>query len=273
MGIFSESDKVKSGEGYIDPDALDLIDINREFKTNLGIEDTLFNRFSKEEVRTLLDESGMFDILSFRGFKRTVLEIQGISEVDNRIFIKTPPGEVLVHMRLKFSQFEFKKIGESFPMVYIDWLLSQNISHKKLRPKRRLFAGQEYPGLNIMNEITAFIRLLAGKIGASGVFNIPEYFHDAVLFHKNFRFLNPEKEAEFRGLLHSFRKQSLRDVSAAIHSGMVIDSKTEQPYEWHYSEMVSCTSPFLEKSLFDEEYDSIVARISETKKFSRKNTK
>ncbi|EPG76255.1 hypothetical protein LEP1GSC058_1259 [Leptospira fainei serovar Hurstbridge str. BUT 6] len=269
MSIFSNSDKSGAGENYIDPDALGLIDINREFKTHLGIEDTLFNRFSKEEVAELLTDSGMFEMLAFRGFDKTNLEIQGISEVDNRIYIKTPNNAVLVHMRLKFSDFLFKKVGEAFPMVYIDWLLSQNVRLGKLKEKKRLFEGQEYPGLNVMNEITSFIRLLASKIGAAGAFNIPEYFHDAVLFHKNFRFLNPEKEGEFRALLRSFRKENLRSLSGAIHSGEIMDDIASNVYKWSYGEMVSCINTYLEKSLFDEEYDSTVAKISKSKAFSR----
>ncbi|TGK18651.1 hypothetical protein EHO61_09265 [Leptospira fluminis] len=269
MSIFSNSDKSGNGQNYIDPDALGLIDINREFKTHLGIEDTLFNRFSKEDVNDLLVQSGMFELLALRGFYETKLEIQGISEVDNRIFIKTPNGAVLVHMRLKFSDFSFKKIGESFPMIYIDWLLSQNVRLGKLKEKKRLFEGQEYPGLNVMNEITIFIRLLASKIGAAGAFNIPEYFHDAVLFHKNFRFLSPEKEGEFRALLRSFRKENLRSLSGAIHSGQVVDAETSKVYNWTYGEMVSCINNYLEKSLFDHEYNSTVAKISNTKEFSR----
>ncbi|EPG67799.1 hypothetical protein [Leptospira wolffii] len=269
MSIFSSSDKSASGQNYIDPDALGLIDVNREFKTHLGIEDTLFNRFSASEVDQLLQEAGMFEILSFRGFKETKLEIHGISDVDNRIFIKTKENEILVHMRLKFSDFLFKKVQESFPMVYIDWLLSQNVRLGKLGEKKKLFEGQEYPGLNIMNEITLFIRMLAKKIGAAGAFNIPEYFHDAVLFHKNFRYLAPEKEGEFRALLRSFKKENLRSLSGAIHSKKVLDQRTGEPYTWTYGEMVSCINSYLEKSLFDEEYDSIVARISETREFSR----
>lgn len=269
MSLFSSSDKSTSGQSYIDPEALGLIDVNREFKTHLGIEDTLFNRFSTKEVHELLEQSGMFEMLQFRGFQKTKLEIHGISEVDNRIYIKTEENEILVHMRLKFSDFLFKKINESFPMIYIDWLLSQNVRLGKLGEKKKLFEGQEYPGLNIMNEITSFIRLLSGKIGAAGAFNIPEYFHDAVLFHKNFRYLSPEKEGEFRALLRCFKKENLRSLSGAIHSGKILDNLTSAVYSWSYGEMVSATNPYLEKSLFDEQYDSMVARISETREFSR----
>ncbi|TGK04816.1 hypothetical protein EHO59_08135 [Leptospira semungkisensis] len=269
MSIFSGSDKAPAGQSYIDPEALGLIDVNREFKTHLGIEDTLFNRFSSKEVEELLQESGMFEMLSMRGFQKTQVEIHGISEVDNRIFIKTEEKEILVHMRLKFSDFLFKKIGQSFPMIYIDWLLSQNVRLGKLGDKKKLFEGQEYPGLNIMNEITHFIRLLSGKMGAAGAFNIPEYFHDAVLFHKNFRFLSEEKEGEFRAMLRCFKKENLRSLSGAIHSGKILDRDSSQPYTWTYGEMVSCTNSYLEKSLFDEHYDSMVARISKTREFSR----
>ena len=209
MSLFSSSDKSNSGQSYIDPETLGLIDVNREFKTHLGMEDTLFNRFSAKEVHELLTESGMFEMLEFRGFKKTKLEIQGISEVDNRIYIKTEENEILVHMRLKFSDFLFKKIKESFPMIYIDWLLSQNVKLGKLGEKKKLFEGQEYPGLNIMNEITSFIRLVSGKLGAAGAFNIPEskISFRSHPFRKNFR------SPGIRSILLELRRNGVRNQS------------------------------------------------------------
>ncbi|EMM82226.1 hypothetical protein LEP1GSC037_3876 [Leptospira interrogans str. 2006001854] len=68
-----------------------------------------------------------------------------------------------------------------------------------------------------MNEITSFIKILAAKLGAYGAFNIPEYFHDAVLFHKSFQFVDPEKEGRFRAILQSFNRTNLRELSDQIH--------------------------------------------------------
>ncbi|EMO27896.1 hypothetical protein LEP1GSC170_0856 [Leptospira interrogans serovar Bataviae str. HAI135] len=88
-----------------------MIDISREFHTSLGIENRLFNRFSQEEVKEMFESAGIFRILKVRGYQDYEISLDGISDMDNRIYIKDPSGGILVHMRLKFSDFQFKKTG------------------------------------------------------------------------------------------------------------------------------------------------------------------
>ncbi|XDD49299.1 hypothetical protein AB3N59_12885 [Leptospira sp. WS92.C1] len=270
MSIFSDSDKKKNNPGFLDNQELGMIDISREFHTSLGIENSLFNRFSIGEVQDMMERSGMFRILQARGYLGFELTLDGISDMDNRIYIKDPSGGILVHMRLKFSDFQFKKLDQSYKLVYIDWLLTQNLKMKNLKAKKKLYQGQEYPGLSVMNEITAFIRILATKMGAYGAFNIPEYFHDAVLFHKSFQFVDPEKEGKFRAILQSFGRTNLRELSDQIHSEKIFDGETGEVYLWKYGEMVSCINTYLESELFDEEYYKKVKKIVSGIQYIRK---
>lgn len=270
MGIFSDSDKNKGNPGFLDGQELGMIDISREFQTSLGIENSLFNRFTIDEVRVMMEEAGMFRILQARGYSDFQITLDGISEMDNRIYIKDPSGGILVHMRLKFSDFQFKKLDQSYKLVYIDWLLTQNLKAKTMIAKKKLHQGQEFPGLSVMNEITSFIRILATKMGAYGAFNIPEYFHDAVLFHKSFQFVDPEKEGKFRAILQSFSRTNLRELSNEIHGEKICDSATGDVYVWKYGEMVSCISSYLESALFDEEYYKKVKKIVSGTHYIRK---
>ncbi|TGK31714.1 hypothetical protein EHQ12_14565 [Leptospira gomenensis] len=270
MNIFSDSDKKKGNPGFLDGQDLGMIDISREFQTSLGIENSLFNRFSIEEVNAMMEEAGMFRILKARGYVEFEVSLDGISDMDNRIYIKDPSGGVLVHMRLKFSDFQFKKLDQSYKLVYIDWLLTQNLKMKNLKTKKKLHQGQEYPGLSVMNEITGFIRVLATKMGAYGAFNIPEYFHDAVLFHKSFQFVDPEKEGKFRAILQSFSRNNLRELSDHIHGEKIVNGETGEVYSWKYGEMVSCISSYLESALFDEEYYKKVKKIVSGTRYIRK---
>lgn len=111
MGIFSDSDKKKGNPGFWDGQELGMIDISREFHTSLGIENRLFNRFSQEEVKEMIESAGIFRILKVRGYQDYEISLDGISDMDNRIYIKDLSGGILVHMRLKFSDFQFKKTG------------------------------------------------------------------------------------------------------------------------------------------------------------------
>lgn len=133
MSMFS--DKKKGNPEFWDGQDLGMIDISREFQTSLGIENKLFNRFSQEEVQEMFENSGIFRVLQARGYKDYGIFLDGISDMDNRIYIKNSSGEILVHMRLKFSDFQFKKLDQSYKLVYIDWLLTQNLKMKYMKPK------------------------------------------------------------------------------------------------------------------------------------------
>jgi hypothetical protein len=260
------SDKWGSSfDDMIDTDVMSM-DINKEFtQSSLYVETLIFNRFSMDDIRSILESSGVFRKLNERGYIDHRLEIVHISDLDNRIYIKNKDKEILVHIRLKLNDFFIKKLENSFKMMYIDWLLTQNIRLGKLKEKKRLFHGQEYPGLNIFAEITTFITELTQKIGAHGVFNVPEYFHDAVLFHKNFKFVDPKKEGEFRTLIETFKKSSLRELSLLIHSGLIYDQTEGLIYQWKYGEMLYTGEHFLEENLFGSEYYEAV-------KFHQKKT-
>ncbi|MCU0825314.1 MAG: hypothetical protein MUF77_11810 [Leptospira sp.] len=266
MGVFSSTDKKKNQSDWLNLDELSLVDVSRELNTSLNMEPKLFNRFRKEEIDDLLKESGLLHAVEVRGFPKSFIELEVLNDYDNRIYIKTADKRILVHMRLKVSQFQMKGDDEQFPMIYIDWLLTQNLKFEPGGLKKELYFGQEYPGLNVLNEFTIFILNLSKTLGTSGAFNVPEYFHDAVLFSRKFRFIDPEKEGTFRALIKSFRGINLRNLSSRIHQNKVCFDDGE-PYQWKYGEMISCTDVYLEKKVFQESYFKKVEEVKEKTKF------
>ncbi|MCC6274336.1 MAG: hypothetical protein IT569_00620 [Leptospiraceae bacterium] len=269
MKLFTNSDKQTTASNSFDLSNLELIDISKELNTSLGLEKEIFGKFTIDEIRDMLTYSNIFLVLKERGYPNPKLEIEVFSELDNRIFLKTQSDEILVHIRLKVSDFALKKINETFKMVYIDWLLTQNIKLQNIKDKKKLFQGQKYPGLNIMTELTAFLLLLTRKMGAKGVFNIPEYFHDAVLFHKNFKFLDPEKEGKFRALISTFKKSNLRFLSNAIHEQKIFNVTENKIYEWQHGEMLSTDNDYLNELVFNQSYFDTVEKVKKSFLFKR----
>jgi hypothetical protein len=264
MNFFKFSDKSDAFDFTPDHFELNLGELSHEFMASRDEVHHFFGRFPKEEINSMLEEAGIWRALYQRGHRETSLEISILSNLDNRIYIKNRKGEILIHMRLKMDDFDFKKIGENLRMVYIDWLLTQNIRFKN-KAKKSLFVGQEYPGLNIFKEVSSFIMILSEKLGAHGIFNVPEYFHDAVLFKNQFNFLDPMKEGKFRAIINSFKRKNLRNLSAAIHNNLVVKSSTGEPYVWLHGEMFSSKNEMINNRLFDDDYKTIVEKYSNEK--------
>jgi hypothetical protein len=253
MNFFKDSDKKKFN---FEPNSfeLNLSDPGQDLKGFRIEEGLIFGRFSKEDILNMLENSNVLSKLVERGYPNYILETNFLSYLDNRIFIKNENGQVLVHLRLKMDNFEFSKIQRSLKMIYIDWLLTQNLKMGKLEGKKKLFDGQEYPGLNIFKEMTRFILGMSRDLGAHGIFNVPEYFHDAVLFHKNFKFLDPRKEGNFRALIQSFKKYSLHVLSGLIHQNRIYDEVEGKTYNWKHGEMFYTESIEIHDMIFDKKY-------------------
>jgi len=267
MGLFDDSDKKSGYTNWLDLSDLELLDLSKNLNTSLKPDSMVFGKFSRDEIIQIMEEAELLQIIRERGYPDYKIEINIFSDLDNRIFIKTSDDKVLVHMRLKYSDFNLKKTSDRFRMVYIDWLLTQNVRFLPGTYKKQLFFGQEYPGLGIFVEITKFIQILTKRLGAHGVFNIPEYFHDAVLFRDKFRYIDPSKEGQFRALLSMGRKYRIRELSEAIHSQKLEWLDKREPFQWFYGEMLTAIDPYLENTVFDETYYGIVSQVKESSKF------
>jgi hypothetical protein len=270
MRFFQNSDKRTLYDSeWFDLKALENVDLTADFQSSSSTEFKLFQKFSKSEVDEKLAEVGIYDKLFQRGYSNFKMELNYKGDLDNRIYIKDNLDRILVHIRLKLGDFRKGDDPIIYKLVYIDWLLTQNFRSPKKNKSPSLFLGQEYPGLGLMVEIKSFVKKIAKEIGAHGVFNVPEYFHDAVLFHKDFLFLKPEKESAFRLILSTFKKVSLRKLSEWVHSGQILD-QDGKTYEWNYREMVSLLDPGIHKVFFPDSYFKKVKSLESSMKFTRK---
>ncbi len=221
-----------------------------------GEEDSslLFGRFHRERIEELMERAGIFERLHGKGYRNFVMELQRLSEKDQRILILQGEHK-LIHMRLKLALFNFRfHPGLSRKrLLYIDWL---ETCHPlcSVRREESLFPGQKYPGLGIFPQISSFFQYFAQELHVAAIFNMPEYFHDALLFHRKFRFYDPEREALFRALIRDFRHLGARKISRALGEGRVCDAKGE-PVPWRSAEMISPLNDDLAKILWNAHYE------------------
>ena len=276
MGFLSDTDKWFSRfrsrekgtdkllDAGIDFSDLDESEINEDLGGRLvrnggDGEVRIFGKYSSAEIEELMAWSGIFEELEAKGYTKHELDLQYLSELDQRIFVKEN-DQVLIHIRLKLSHFRFR-LHPGAPrkkLLYIDWLMTAHPRARHFRPER-LFPGQELPGLGIFSQLSDFIANLAIGLGARGAFNIPEYFHDALLFHRQFNFYDPVREAFFRALMRDLRKHGARKISRALAEGRVFD-RNDHVVQWTPGEMISILSPELEEQVWSREYYTRVVR-------------
>lgn len=249
-------------------------------------EDRLFGIIPIDEVESALETSGIYPRIRNLGFKKFQFSFENLTPEDQRLFVKDEKNRILIHLRLKLAVFNPPSYIKSLPfqlnLLYIDWLLSQN-PDKSFTEKRKAFPGQNFPGLALYKQIGIFIRTLAKKLDTDGVLNSPEYFHDAVLFMKDFNFVDPYKEALGRALL-KFRRNpvykdgkaqnniSLRRLSWAIYNKKLIlidklAKEKEKEFFWPHGEMLSGLNPEIKSYFESKKYCKLVAKLMENISF------
>lgn len=123
-------------------------------------------------------------------------------------------------------------------LLYMEWLLMQN-PNKSFTDKRPQLPGQKYPGLRIGDHILEILYHTAKKIQTAGLANSPNYLHTAVIFSKEFIFIDPQMEAiaqATKGYL--MKRYSLWTIAWASVNGAIYHLETGEPFRWNSSPMV-----------------------------------
>lgn len=228
--------------------------------THFSTHEKLFlNTLSRDELWQQLEQAHIIAAVRERGYWPVNLEIEFLTERDHRFYL-TFKNEKILHMRLRLSYFRLHRhpLMPAMKMLFIDWMQSRHVL-KAESHKRDLFPGQDVPGLGIFSSIDIFLRDLVVATHAFGGFNLPEYFHDALLFHRAFRFYDPRREAFFRALLRDLKQHGAREISRALSEGRIRNAKGEI-MEWHGAEMLIFTHRPYAETIFDRRYEREVER-------------
>ena len=160
----------------------------------------LLERFSEAEVFAALKDYGVMELLSQKGFTNPKLIIRSMDPFRQSVKLfesKTSPEDE-DHMLCELRVFDahVKGLcpgsGDTMEMdtLVVDWLVFQN-PRAKFSAERQKLPGQKYPGLGIMRPCMQAILDLARQTGKEAVINIPEYYHNAVLYSAGFHFFSP----------------------------------------------------------------------------------
>ncbi|KAA3659125.1 MAG: hypothetical protein DWQ10_09565 [Calditrichaeota bacterium] len=200
----------------------------------------LLGMFSSTELKTVLERAGIFPALREQGLDDFIIQINPFEDFDQLLNIysgKQDKKHLLAEVRLKegkLTQPNDKIILPDFPpshILSIEWMMMQN-PFKGFSKDKRALPGQDHPGLGQARKVLKLIIAYCRLKSIDGVVNYPEYFHNAYLYRHVFKFIDPEKEAEFYALLRDLQHLSLADMSWAVDCGCIQDEKSGNIFEW-----------------------------------------
>jgi len=222
----------------------------------------LFGRFDTEEVRSRLARAGILDGLSRRRYPDPFLLLECKDPADQRVTLfagSASRDRLLLEARLQLCRFHPRRaIGpfteeSTLRMLIIHWL-SLSDPDRPFTAERPSLPGQHRPGLGLLPQSIALLQDLGRELPLDGVLDVPDHFHTALFYSRNFRFLEPENEGRFQAIARDLKGIPLALASEAISFGCLIHADTDEPLPWDPAEQVLPIRGPLRSYLLSPEY-------------------
>jgi hypothetical protein len=179
-------------------------------------------------------------------------------------FQKNVPENLVVDLKIKEGSFRPKqKLSSlaplsSFRFLFLEWLTLQN-PLMEFSGDRVPLPGQKHPGLSLGKKVLDIFVYLARISRVDGLLAFPAYFHNALLFGRYFKFLNPQKQAEVLAIQRTFHKVPFKELAWIVHLDC-LKNREGEPYKWEAEEQIFPLHKSLKIYLNSREYDKRVKR-------------
>jgi len=198
-------------------------------------------RFTMTEIQAVLDKKGFFKEARKLGLWPLVFDLDSSAYPLQRlrIFHKRPdPGQVIIDLKVRERPFDPAGLP-GFPpgrlrTLALEWLTLQN-PRAEFNDARGGLPGQPHPGLGMSRRIMEVFVFLGKRARAEALLAFPAFYHNAVLFSRFFRFVNPEKEGEITAIRRTFSHMSIRQLAWIVHLGC-LKTDAGAVYEWRSEE-------------------------------------
>lgn len=184
--------------------------------------------YSPEGGRRALERYGFTQMLRDKGFEGLVLDIDASEPPAHAMRIYhggvRDRRHLLVEIVLQLRKLEVpNRHRRDYRMLSIEWLLMQD-PRREFPPDRPPLPDQEHPGLGLFRWLAELLRLIAVRLECDGLMNRPAHFHNAFLYGKAMRFVDPKDEGRLRALERDLlRERSLHEVTRLVDEGRVVD--------------------------------------------------
>ncbi len=222
--------------------------------------------YSEEGIRLAFEKFGICRELDKLGYHDLIITTDTSDQYRQllRLYNKKKDvqhmlGELVVHR----AQFTYKK--ESFlpkgfyplKMIYVEWLVLQdpkgNFTAKKVQ-----LPGQEYPGLGIGPQILEMIYLMAKHQHTEGILIVPHYYHTAVIFSTEFKFINPRYQAILKSVESDLSDYPLPVRAWGVECGAVFEKYTNRRFHWDPEEQILACDKDLRRYMHSDDYEEKV---------------
>ncbi len=231
--------------------------------------------YSKAGIEIALRKYGILKVLQEKGFNNVVFKVDTNDPYVHRLVLydkKIDPKNQIIDVVLRKDvidielPFDCEINGKKYEMLIIEWMLMQN-PYKQFTKGKPQLPGQKFPGLGLSRQSAEILALTAWRLKLSGVVNVPEYLHNAIIYSKAFYYINPDTQAKLDALVRDLKKYPLNMVAWACEWGALKYVKTGKALKWQPDKQVLPLESGLKKALFSRKYKKYVKEKSKEYQF------
>jgi hypothetical protein len=236
--------------------------------------------YGEKEIRGAIRKYSIQETLEERGLGtyRIVMDASNPDSQELRIFpvldtdlerhrraADQPLAEVILRESLLAPSESIMPEAEPCPYLVIQWICLQNpladFDRKALLP------GQKYPGLGVGSKVLEMLEALIDKLHLEGIINRPEFLHNALMYARVFRFVNPEAQGRLEALRAQLERMNLWQIAWAADRGYLLENG-EKHFRWYQAEQVWGTCESLLRYFGSDAYRRIVRETREKVAYS-----
>ncbi len=223
--------------------------------------------YSEQGGRLAMERYGFFKLLRDKGFDpRIGGDFSDPQRQQLRVYDRIDdPEHQLIRLEAGFRDLELPH-GEDCRMLFIHWLMMQD-PRRDFDGDRPRLPDQDHPGLGLFLYFGHLLRLMAVRLHCDGLMNHPAHFHNAVLYGKVMRFVDPQAEGRFQALRRDLAGLDLANATRAVDDGRVLDASGE-PLRWQGVPQVMPITLQVHTWFDSPEYRDAVAAATESERFT-----
>jgi hypothetical protein len=233
-----------------------------DFLSNISLKkpELFLGRYSHQGLIEAFQQYNLLRTLEHKGYPSPHITFDSLDGNRERLRVfptSTESSEPLVDIILRIDNNPTFNSGSlrfpSFPgsCLYVEWLCLQD-PNRSYRDLEIPLPGQKYPGLGIGWKVMIIIKLLAKRIGSGAIYNMPEYYHTARLYHRFFRYADPLLEGRLQAIDRDTFPLHLVDTSWAFLHGLVLQN--DSAADWLPGPQILPLHPQLIKFFNSEAY-------------------
>ncbi len=234
----------------------------------------LFGHFSPARVLEELDEVGILATLrqkgyhDFEAYNGPAPGMPPLNQFEDRFTLYGIGGgarHLLVELKTHWGTLVFPPDGSRIKALIWDWLSHQH-PLGRFTPERPPLPGQEFPGLGIFRPSLELMLTWVKKLELDAIVNIPEYFHNAVLYSSAFHFITPELQGRLEALKRDLLPRGLTAASWALSEERVMDGDGKV-VRWAPAEQIYAVQGQVAEYFSSNEYRGAVERAAASQSY------